>query len=268
MNHSFLHVQEIACRSRFPAQMLTVQVRGLVLTALGTFATPDRQADCRGCHDGEFQNGMFLNNNRTTTIQGAGNRKVYQVMRRKTASIGIEVTNAFGGNYGLSLLNLTEPGYNTATSQLGYTGDASWANRIKSSINYFIVGPTPTSPTTWTYNLGISSNTPPDFYLVQMQMAGEDGNLWSQIEDFYVEVPSATLTPPTPPVITSPTCNAGQFTVTVATEAGYTYSLGYKATLTDASWMPASQVVGDGASKRLIDSTALGPQRFYRVKVQ
>jgi hypothetical protein len=251
-------------RSHSTVRLLPLIAIGVLLIAPCAFAPPEEQANCRLCHDEAFQDGMYLSNNQTTTNLGAGIRKVYQVMQGQAASIGIQVTNDFGGVYGLSLLNLTAPGYNTATNQLNYTGDPTWANRTRNSINYFTVGATGVSPKAWTHNLGISSNTPPDLYLVQMQMAGDDGSLWSQLEDFYIQVlaPAAQA-----PVITSPNYNAGQFSVTVTTEAGHTYYLEYKTALTDPSWTGASQVTGDGTSKVLTDSSATGPHRFYQVRV-
>lgn len=241
----------------------------LLLGTVSAVAKPGFRANCQECHDEAFKDGMFLAGYQTSTDLGVGLKRVFQAIQGESTMITIEVTNDFNGTYGLSLLNLTAPGHDTPANQLDYTGDAAWDERNVNSVNFFTVGPNGTSPRTWTFNLGVSSNTPPDFYLVQMQMAGDDGRLWSQIEDFYIEIQSATLPPATPPLIASPSVVGEQFMLTVTTENGYTYHLDYKAELSDPSWtMDADQVSGDGGSHVLTDPSAIGPRRFYQVRVE
>jgi hypothetical protein len=212
---------------------------------------------------------MYLVGNQSTTNLGQGLWKVYRVTQGQTAAIGIQLTNRYASTYGLSLLNLNNPGNANAANRLAYTGDATWANRTDGSINYFTLGPSSEAfPQSKTNNLLIKTNTPADIYPVQLQMAGPANGEWSQVENFYIQVLPAALPPPNAPVITSPTFNAGQFSVTVATETGHTYYLEYKTALTNAAWLPASQLPGDGSAKVLVDSAAGDPRRFYRVRTQ
>jgi hypothetical protein len=247
---------------------LLILTTGLVLTVPHAFAPPADGANCRACH-GTVQSGMYLTGNQSTTNLGDGLLKVYRVTQGQTAAIGIQLTNRYGSTYGLSLLNLEAPGYAVATNRLVYSGDTTWTSRTDGSLNYFTVGPSSgTFPLSRTNNLVIQSNTPPDLYKVQMQMAGPANGEWSQVENFYLQVLPAALPPANQPQLTGPVFANGQFSVTTPTQPGYTYYLEYKTDLTNATWTGASQVPGDGAAKVLTNAPATGPQRFYRVRVQ
>jgi hypothetical protein len=54
--------------------------------------------------------------------------------------------------------------------------------------------------------------------------------------------------------------------VQVTTASGFTYFLEYKISLTDATWMPATQAAGTGGAITLTDTNAVLTQRFYRVR--
>jgi len=235
----------------------------LLLASSSAVGTPDKQADCRGCHNDVFRNGMSLSNFQAITNLV----KVFTVTRGQTVPIGIQVTNSYGGNYGLSLLNLNAAGNTNPTNHLSYTGDPAWDNRVKASVNWFTIGPIDTDPASWTNNLTIHSNTPPDLYLVQVQMAGLDSfsTMWSQLEDFYIQVLAAA---PTAPVITSLGLSGTQFSVAVATSNGFTYYLEYKILLTNANWSFAASLPGNGAVQTLTDTNATNSQRFYQIRVQ
>ena len=89
--------------------------------------------------------------------------------------------------------------------------------------NFFMAGPTTTSPHLWTFNLVVKPNTPADFYTVKSQMAGYDSasHMWSQQEFFYVQVVAA---PPVPTLL-APQRSGSSFSVQVATNSGFTYYL-------------------------------------------
>jgi hypothetical protein len=233
--------------------------------ALNAGATPDRGANCAACHTDAFKNGMALANFQGTTNLGAGLLKVFQVRPGSTAAIQLNVTNGYGGNYGLTINNLGSGGFSNAAHHLVFTPDPTWTSR--SSGTYFTVGPTGISPDLWTFNLLVQTNTPLDFYTVQAQMAGFDSGalLWSQQESFYVQVMAATAPRP---LIVAPHRVGSSFSVQVATTSGFTYYLEYKSALSAASWVTAAQTAGDGTVKTLNDTTATDPQRFYRVRVQ
>ena len=245
-------------------QCAPAAVAALLLVASSAVATPDKSANCRSCHNDEiFKNGMSLTNFQATTNL----QKIFRVIRGQVLPIGIQVTNGYGGNYGLSLLNLSVAGNANPTNRLSFTGDPAWANRVQASVNWFTIGPTNPVPRLWTHNLTVRTNTPVDLYLVQVQMAGNDefSIRWSQLEDFYIQV--LTPVPPTP-LITSPTRSGTQFSVQVAMSNGFTYYLEFKTSLSITNWSVATSVAGNGAVQTLTDTGATDPQRFYRVRVQ
>ena len=261
--HTELAKKSAHIYSHILKQFAPAAVAALLLVPSSAVAGPDKNADCRSCHSDIFRNGMSLMNFQATTNL----LKIFTVIRGQALPIGIQVTNGYSGNYGLSLLNLRVAGNANPTNRLSYTGDPAWANRLKASVNWFTIGPISTVPRLWTNNITILSNTPPDLYLVQVQMAGTgfDSFQWSQLEDFYIRV--LTPVPPTP-LITSPTRSGTQFSVQVTTASGFTYYLEYKTSLTNLIWNVAASVPGNGAVQTLTDTTATDPQRVYRVMVQ
>jgi uncharacterized delta-60 repeat protein len=70
------------------------------------------------------------------------------------------------------------------------------------------------------------------------------------------------------PPLVSPALSNGVFHVTMPTQSGTKYVLEYKNSIADSAWTALPAVAGDGAPITLIDSSATGPQRFYRVEVQ
>jgi uncharacterized delta-60 repeat protein len=66
----------------------------------------------------------------------------------------------------------------------------------------------------------------------------------------------------------NPLYSATSFSASVATEPGYNYGLEYKNALSDITWTALPAVAGDGTIKGLIDPSATGPRRFYRLEVQ
>ena len=59
---------------------------------------------------------------------------------------------------------------------------------------------------------------------------------------------------------------ARRMSVSVPTQSGRVYRLEYKASLSDTNWTPLPLVAGNGGVRELIDPTAAGAQRFYRVR--
>jgi hypothetical protein len=236
----------------------------VVLGAVSASALPDYGADCTGCH-ATPKNGMALTGFQTQTNLGAGLLKVYKVIAGHTAAIQLNVTNRYGGSYGLDINSLDNSGFNNPADHMSYTPDATWDNQ--SSGTWFTVGPTATSPTTMTFNLAVNASTPADYYPVETQMAGRDSSnaKWSQVEPFYVQVVSAA---PPRPALLAPRRAGIAFSVDLATTSGFTYYLEYKTNLTTGTWTAAAQASGDGTVKTLTDSAASDSQRLYHVRVQ
>jgi len=73
-----------------------------------------------------------------------------------------------------------------------------------------------------------------------------------------------------PPVLSASLSNARRgadgFSVSVPTQSGRVYALEYKNALADAVWTALPLVAGTGHERTLIDPTATGAQRFYRVR--
>jgi len=57
-----------------------------------------------------------------------------------------------------------------------------------------------------------------------------------------------------------------QFAVLIQTMAGQHYALEYKDSLGTATWTPLPSTFGNGAPQFLVDQTASGPRRYYRVR--
>jgi PKD repeat protein len=71
-----------------------------------------------------------------------------------------------------------------------------------------------------------------------------------------------------PPTIVFPTLNATQLIFSFETVAGKSYAIEYKNFLNDPAWQTLQTVPGDGLLKTVTNSTALTPQRFYRLSVE
>lgn len=71
-----------------------------------------------------------------------------------------------------------------------------------------------------------------------------------------------------PPLLTLPTVQGNNLTLSFDTLPGRTYSLEYKSSLLDAGWQELASVLGDGTPKTMTDSISAAAQRFYRLKVQ
>ena len=169
---------------------VAVTVALLAMFALGGSATAAFYINCGGCHTVP-QNGMAIVNYQTTTNLGRGLLKVFQVNPGQTAVIQLKVTNSYGGQYGLNINNLDAPGVDNNSDHMACTADPAWSSYFPgTTTNFFMVGCTTTSPDLWTFNLVVKTNTPPDFYTIQTQMAGYDSAsiMWSQQESFYVQV--------------------------------------------------------------------------------
>ena len=112
------------------------------------------------------------------------------------------MTNRYGGSYALNINDLGAGGVNNHSDHMTCTSDPMWSDYFAgSATNFFMVGPTTTSPYLWTFNLVVKTNTPADFYKIQSQMAGYDSasHMWSQQEPFYVQVLAAA--PPAPTLV-------------------------------------------------------------------
>lgn len=72
---------------------------------------------------------------------------------------------------------------------------------------------------------------------------------------------------PQPFSLINPNRDGTTFNVSFATEAGFTYTLLHKNTLSDSAWTPGASVAGDGSIKTLSDSSTESA-RLYRVSAQ
>jgi len=76
-----------------------------------------------------------------------------------------------------------------------------------------------------------------------------------------------TITVPAPQLV-NPVLSNGVFKVSLATVGGRSYFLEFKDALTGSTWTGLPAVQGDGTLKTLIDPSATGPRRFYRVRIE
>jgi hypothetical protein len=111
----------------------------------------------------------------------------------QTAAIGINVTDGHD-RYALSLSKLGVGGVNNTNNHLVYQLDPNWIDN-----STFYTTPVLTVNQPFTYNLGVKTNAPADFYLLNMDLAGLSDpvtNHWDQFEQFYLQVLSTS--PPAP----------------------------------------------------------------------
>ncbi|MGD0816636.1 MAG: hypothetical protein ABSA83_23850 [Verrucomicrobiota bacterium] len=171
---------------------VTAAVALMAMIALCGNASAAFYINCAGCHTVP-QNGVNIVNYQTTTNLGAGLLKVFEVNPGQTAVIQLNVTNSYGGEYGLNINNLDAGGVVNGSDHMTYTADPTWTSYFPgTTTNFFMAGCATTSPDLWTFNLVVKTNTPTDFYTVKAQMAGYDSasSMWSQQESFYVRVVS------------------------------------------------------------------------------
>jgi hypothetical protein len=70
------------------------------------------------------------------------------------------------------------------------------------------------------------------------------------------------------PQLLSPIHSNGVFSVSLPTVTGETYSLEFKDSLTADTWTALPAVSGTGTLTNLLDRSATGPGRVYRVRVE
>jgi hypothetical protein len=70
------------------------------------------------------------------------------------------------------------------------------------------------------------------------------------------------------PILVSPRLTGSTFTVSAPTQVGFNYVLEFKNSLSDANWTPVHTNSGNGGQIGLTNTGAVGPIRFYRVRVQ
>jgi hypothetical protein len=71
---------------------------------------------------------------------------------------------------------------------------------------------------------------------------------------------------PTLPTL-SATLSGGGVSLSFESESAFTYTLEYKSALSDANWTPQQSVQGNDSTATLVDSSASGQTRFYRLSV-
>jgi hypothetical protein len=72
--------------------------------------------------------------------------------------------------------------------------------------------------------------------------------------------------PPVPPRLLNPARSGSQFSALVQTLNRRTNALEYADSLPPTNWMGVRTNAGNGGLQVLTDSTATGPQRFYRLR--
>jgi len=198
--------------------------------------------NCASCHPAP-QSGMSVANFQTVTNLGEGLLKVFRVIQGQSAAIELNVTNSYGGNYALNINNLAVGSVHNSNNQMVRTADPAWTSYFPgTATNFFLAGPSTTSPDLWTFNLAVKANTPPDYYKLKTQMAGYDAasKMWSQQESFYVQVVAVG---PETSTLLLPVRSGSTFSVQAATTVGFTYYLEYKTDLTVNTWTPAIAVI-------------------------
>jgi hypothetical protein len=238
----------------------------IFLLMIGSNSSAAFYVNCAACHTTP-QSGMEITNYQSTTNAGAGTAAVFSATPGQTVALQLAVTNRYGGTYALNINNLNAPGLVNSSNKLVYTPDPTWTDYFPGTItNFFMAGPTTTSPEGWTFALTLATNTPPDVYLIKAQMAGVySSTMWSQQAFFYLRV--LTPTPP-PTTLQFPHLTGNAFSVQAATTNGFTYYLECATNLAAPDWSPVAESTGDGTRKTFTDSAATNSSQFYRVRIE
>jgi hypothetical protein len=72
----------------------------------------------------------------------------------------------------------------------------------------------------------------------------------------------------TRPRLLSPSVNGQNFSLMLVTSPGLLYFLEFKSSLSDTNWASLTNILGNGSSQTLTDSSLDRSQRFYRVRVE
>lgn len=246
--------------------VITRTVSLVLLLLIGSHSRAAFYVNCEACHT-TLQNGMEISNYQSVTNAGAGTAAVFSATPGQTVALRLAVTNRYGGTYALNINNLNAPGLGNSNNKLVYTPDPTWTDYFPdTTTNFFMAGPTTTSPESWTFALTLATNTPPDVYLIKAQMAGVySSTMWSQQAFFYLRV-----LPPTPPPTTLqlPHLLGTTFSVQAATSNGFTYYLESATNLAAPEWTPVAEITGDGTSKTFTDAAATNLSQFYRIRIE
>jgi uncharacterized delta-60 repeat protein len=95
-----------------------------------------------------------------------------------------------------------------------------------------------------------------------------DGTPRSGVARLFPSSTNSIAPPITPPLTLSARWADAKLTVSLPTVAGKSYTLEYKASLSDTNWIRVSDFSGDGTTKTVTDSQSQGRQRFYRVSAK
>ena len=253
-------LRRVCSKARFLSVVVLSIAASRILTASDAAAQTMLEVNCKSCHT-ITRNGMSLNSSSKADL-GAGTLSVFSVVPGNVVPIGITVTDGHD-RYAASLSNLGAGGINNTNDHLSYQPDTNWVNHT----TFFATRTANSTQDSLTFNLRVLADTPPDVYLLNMDLAGvTNGGTgeWDQFQPFYLQVVNE---PPSPQLL-NPSLDSNIFTVTVPTLSGFTYYLEYKQFASDTSWFPAGQTQGNGTAQILSDSTATAPQRFYRVRIQ
>jgi len=215
-------------------------------------------ANCVSCHS-SARNAMSLTGFQLTTNVSTGSLKVYSVAPGETVPIGIQVTDG-RNEYGFAMVGLDATGTQDPTHKLLTKADATWTKRT----SYYSLGPK-SGNQSWTFRLGVLTNTPPDLYVLSLRIAGDGSGRWSEQESFLVEV---RRTAPPVPQLTQPTRNGTTFACRVTTVAGFTYALETQREPGLSAWTTVASTAGDGTPQSLTDPEATAPHAIYRVRVE
>ncbi|PWU08968.1 MAG: hypothetical protein C5B50_28640, partial [Verrucomicrobia bacterium] len=104
------------------------------------------------------------------------------------------------------------------------------------------------------------------FFDIFTEVSLDGGNSWSAASSpGYMELHIDPGVPPT--VLVSPTLNGAQFSVSLQSQLGLSYTLQYKNDIMDPTWTSLGITSGNGQTLILVDPS-IQPHRFYRVQVQ
>jgi hypothetical protein len=167
--------------------------------------------NCAGCHGVARDAQNIINYTNLTAVNPrldpggtTSPLKTFVVTAGDTVALQTSVTDGSDA-FDVALTGTEKGGVkNSQSNHLAFTADPTWTKITSKTPNYFVASAneidwtTVPHPNTYTFNMKVSASTPEDFYSLFLKATGVGaGDMWSEAEEFYVNVKAPVPEPST-----------------------------------------------------------------------